>query len=277
MKRYMCICIAVALFLSISVFSTPAQAAPYEIHTEVYNDWYVKKIGHRTITVIREYFDLGRFLYSTTTTSYSGSSDYEAKPYYTDGNTITFRYDSGVSQASLGEDKQNNLTGYTLIGVDPAPGKSIYKHVSLTDMSALVSKHPYRAHLWNNIYITSPYGPRSSGFHKGIDYGTRLNTYDITTSTKTARVKFYNDPDGYGLYANVEMTYLGTPYKFRYAHMSLQELSLHGKVVNVNTIIGKTGTTGNSTGIHLHLEVWKNDNHTDPEQVFHNFHVWGEM
>lgn len=114
----MCICIAVALFLSISVFSTPAQAAPYEIHTEVYNDWYVKKIGHRTITVIREYFDLGRFLYSTTTTSYSGSSDYEAKPYYTDGNTITFRYDSGVSQASLGEDKQNNLTGYTLIGVD---------------------------------------------------------------------------------------------------------------------------------------------------------------
>lgn len=280
MFKCMVACVVVLLLIS---FTTVALAAPPQIYTEVYNDWYIKRVGHRTVTVVKEYYASGKFLYSTSEKSYGGSSNYIAKPYYTDGNKIIFRYDSSVSPTNIEAESPRGLMGYTLIGVYASSGKSIFKHVSASSMTNLVSKHPYRATHWNDIYITSKYGKRidpitgEEKFHNGIDYGTRLNKYCLTTTTKSGKVNFYQQTTGYGLYANIESTYLGSAYKLRYAHMSFQEIVHQGKTVSVNTIIGKTGTTGSSTGIHLHLEVFKKGIRINPEITFSTFHKIGDM
>lgn len=57
---------------------------------------------------------------------------------------------------------------------------------------------------------------------------------------------------------------------YRYCHMVYGSINLNvGDKVNINTKIGKMGTTGNSTGVHLHLEAttkeaWACKNFVEP-------------
>ena len=52
-----------------------------------------------------------------------------------------------------------------------------------------------------------------------------------------------------------------------YAHMSSRAVSVGG-VVNQGDVIGYVGSTGNSTGNHLHLEIRVNGTRVDPEQYW---------
>ena len=47
----------------------------------------------------------------------------------------------------------------------------------------------------------------------------------------------------------------GNSYATRYAHMNSQALASVGQTVSKGELIGHVGTTGNSTGNHLHLEM----------------------
>ena len=68
-------------------------------------------------------------------------------------------------------------------------------------------------------------------------------------------------PDCTGGYGNYVIIYHGkmsdgNTYSTLYAHMRSVATSA-GKYVKQGELIGYVGTTGNSTGNHLHLEVWK--------------------
>lgn len=104
--------------------------------------------------------------------------------------------------------------------------------------------------------ITSRFGSNDSvrsHSHSGIDiaapYGTPIKASASGTVTYSG-----NANDGYGLYVIIAH---GNGVQTVYAHCS-QLLVSAGQKVSQGEVIAKVGSTGNSTGNHLHLEVRKN-------------------
>lgn len=128
-----------------------------------------------------------------------------------------------------------------------------------------------------DYYITSPFGTRIdpiSGVkktHNGCDYGTNIQNweqYALEDGEVIAIQTGKKDKDkngGYGNYVKVKYPRLG----IQLLHAHLKEVRVKkGSKVNKNTILGTTGTTGYSTGIHLHLGLQKIGGSTwlDPEK-----------
>lgn len=110
---------------------------------------------------------------------------------------------------------------------------------------------------YSNYIVTSKFGEvRSSGSrHKGVDLvgqGSK-HIYPINDGTV---IHGGNDPGGYGNYVIVKHD---DTYWSLYAHMSSMYVKI-GQSVNKTTILGVEGSTGHSTGSHLHLEVRKGSN-----------------
>ncbi len=104
--------------------------------------------------------------------------------------------------------------------------------------------------------ITSPFGPRSSpgGIgstnHKGVDIGgVGYTTQVLASKAGTVIVSQYSQ--SYGNYVVVSH---GSGNTTLYAHMS-QRLVSAGQNVEQGQVLGITGSTGNSTGAHLHFEI----------------------
>ena len=115
-------------------------------------------------------------------------------------------------------------------------------------------------------YVSSPYGWRSSGWHNGIDLtrggGGALGTPVI--ASKSGRVEVVQRSNsGYG---NMVLINHGDGYKTRYAHMISGSITVSvGEYVEAGQTIGKVGSTGNSTGPHLHFEVIRNGETQNPK------------
>lgn len=114
--------------------------------------------------------------------------------------------------------------------------------------------------------VSSPYGWRSRGWHKGMDLcragGGALGTPVI--ASKSGRVEVVQRSDsGYGCMVLINH---GDGYKTRYAHMIKGSITVStGDYVEAGRVIGKVGSTGNSTGPHLHFEVIKNGETQNPK------------
>lgn len=110
-------------------------------------------------------------------------------------------------------------------------------------------------------YVSSPYGWRSSGWHNGIDLcragGGAYGTPVIASRSGTVEV-VQRSSSGYG---NMVLINHGDGYKTRYAHMISGSILVSvGQRVEAGQTIGKVGSTGNSTGPHLHFEViWQGE------------------
>lgn len=117
--------------------------------------------------------------------------------------------------------------------------------------------------------ITSRYGYRRNPFtgrgremHSGVDLKGRRG--EAVKTTATGRVTYA----GYmGAYGNVVMVKHNNGYETRYAHLSRLKVR-KGQYVEVGTIIGLLGSTGRSTGPHLHYEVMKGGKKLNPEKYF---------
>ena len=130
--------------------------------------------------------------------------------------------------------------------------------------------------------------PFKSGYTKTSDFGWRRHPIDGTNKYHTGVdivgsgskhiypinsgkvVQSGYSASGYGNYISIDH---GGGYWSLYAHMSTVYVKI-GQEVNKNTIIGVEGSTGASTGSHLHLEVRKggdsSSNAIDPVQFLNN-------
>jgi hypothetical protein len=98
--------------------------------------------------------------------------------------------------------------------------------------------------------IGSPFGPRGTGFHPGIDLPAATGT--PVGAAGPGRVIFTGyDPGGYG---NLVEIAHGAGVVSMYAHLSTI-LVRFGQSVATGTRVGRVGTSGESTGPHLHFEV----------------------
>ena len=106
--------------------------------------------------------------------------------------------------------------------------------------------------------ITSPYGYRSSGFHTGIDIANKKGTTVVAAAGGKVVSAGWSGSYGYCIIVDH-----GNGMKTRYAHLSKISCSV-GQTVLRGEKIGEVGSTGNSTGPHLHFEVIINGSTKNP-------------
>ncbi len=122
-------------------------------------------------------------------------------------------------------------------------------------------------YIWptNSHYITSTVGGRASpgGIgstnHKGTDIG-RVGYNSSIYAAKAGTVIISEYSKSYGNYVVVSH---GSGNTTLYAHMSSRKVSV-GQYVNQGDVLGITGSTGNSTGPHLHFEIKENNTIINP-------------
>ena len=115
-------------------------------------------------------------------------------------------------------------------------------------------------------YITSNFGYRAdplgggSQFHKGVDF--EANTGDPVLTVADGVVTYSGVRSGYGNVIEVDH---GNGYVTRYAHNSRLSRQV-GDLVRRGEEVAKAGSTGRSTGAHVHFEVWDNGAVVNPQQ-----------
>ncbi len=113
--------------------------------------------------------------------------------------------------------------------------------------------------------ITSSFGNRSNPFtggggefHPGMDFRGQVG--DPIQSTASGVVNFAGTQNGYG---NIVRITLDNGYEIMFGHMSEIDVK-QGQTVNAGDVVGKVGSTGRSTGPHLHYEIRKDGTPIDP-------------
>lgn len=124
-------------------------------------------------------------------------------------------------------------------------------------------------HLWPTVnhrtYLSSRYGWRKNPFaktkrqwHAGVDIAGGMGAPIVTAAN--GLVTFAGYRYGYGLM--VEVKHEGDVYT-RYAHLK-STIAKNGDVVKAGDVVALMGSTGRSTGPHLHLEVLVSGQKVDP-------------
>ena len=97
-------------------------------------------------------------------------------------------------------------------------------------------------------------------FHSGLDFAGAFST--PIYSTAPGVVSFTGQRTGYG--NTIEIDH-GGGFKTRYAHLQAIAVGV-GQRVAVGQRIGAMGSTGRSTGPHLHYEIWVNGRPQNPDR-----------
>ena len=120
--------------------------------------------------------------------------------------------------------------------------------------------------------ITSPFGSRSSPGgvgstnHKGVDIGG-VGYGSTVSAAKAGTVIVSQYSSSYGNYVVVAH---GSGNTTLYAHMSSRSVS-EGQAVSQGQALGVTGSTGHSTGPHLHFEITENGSRINPLKYLTNY------
>ncbi|MFT4256992.1 MAG: peptidoglycan DD-metalloendopeptidase family protein [Pseudoxanthomonas sp.] len=119
-------------------------------------------------------------------------------------------------------------------------------------------------------YITSGFGGRADPFghggqfHKGIDF--KASVGDPVRVVADGVVSYSGVKGGYGNVVDVDH---GNGYMTRYAHNSRLSVKV-GDLVRVGDEVAKAGSSGRSTGAHVHFEVWENGKVVNPRKFLGN-------
>lgn len=172
--------------------------------------------------------------------------------------------------AEISKDKDGYMA---LLKAEEAEAKSISSEIKRIQLElANQGKLPaatYGGYIWpvsnGSRRITSPFGPRNNPVtgryqnHNGIDIGGVYYSTQVIAA-KAGTVIVSQSGSSYGNYVVVSH---GTGNTTLYAHLSSRAVSV-GDVVAQGSVLGITGSTGNSTGPHLHFEITENGSRIDP-------------
>jgi len=125
---------------------------------------------------------------------------------------------------------------------------------------------PYRKPVIGEVEFTSGFGVRSDPFlgrpamHTGLDF--RAATGDPVRVTANGKVVSSGWMGGYGRMVEVDH---GNGLSTRYGHLSEIHVKI-GETVRIGQVIGAVGSTGRSTGPHLHYETRIDGDAVDPQK-----------
>lgn len=153
--------------------------------------------------------------------------------------------------------------------VTPASSTSAYKNVGKT----VVSDTSYSTDIGITLIrpvsgtISSRFGYRSRDNHKGLDIAAPKGTAIKAAASGT--VSFSGSGSPYGGYGNIVVIQSTSAVSIRYGHCS--ELYVRaGEYVEQGQVIAAVGSTGISTGNHLHFEIRYNGTAIDPQNYVYN-------
>ncbi|NJO41500.1 MAG: M23 family metallopeptidase [Cyanobacteria bacterium CRU_2_1] len=194
---------------------------------------------------------------------------------------LTFNYYEATEAANLDFSWQKSAIQPDPISSSPSPNPTSSNQSSspFPSPSPAPSDKPSSSQmgssLWDNpLYyypLTSKYGQRTywngsqwvSGFHRGIDIGTGDETPAVEAARKgTVTEAAIGWNGGYGNLVTIDH---GDGLETRYAHLSSIAVKV-GDRVDTSTVIGSVGSTGNSTGNHLHFEIRVDGEDKNPEE-----------
>lgn len=179
-----------------------------------------------------------------------------------------------LSELGLGGVKSANASGGPFI---PAPGAGATgfdlqfwrvnsARAQLRDLEKSLALAPVRRPISGELEMTSGYGVRVDPFvgrpalHSGVDW--RASVGEPVHSTAAGTVVTAGREGGYGLMVEVDH---GNGLSTRYGHLSAISVS-EGQKVFAGATIGRVGSTGRSTGPHLHYETRINGDAVDPQR-----------
>lgn len=118
-------------------------------------------------------------------------------------------------------------------------------------------------------WMSSRYGQRTDPFtgrlawHAGVDFAGKMGADIVAVASGV--VTFSGTRYGYGNLVEINH---GNGYKTRYAHCDELKVST-GDIVRKGDVVALMGSTGRSTGPHVHFEVYKNGRTVDPAAYIH--------
>jgi murein DD-endopeptidase MepM/ murein hydrolase activator NlpD len=125
---------------------------------------------------------------------------------------------------------------------------------------------PYRKPVVGEVEFTSGFGVRSDPFlgrpamHTGLDF--RAASGDPVRATANGKVASSGWAGGYGRMVEIDH---GNGLSTRYGHLSEINVKV-GDVIKIGQVIGAVGSTGRSTGPHLHYETRIDGEAVDPQK-----------
>jgi murein DD-endopeptidase MepM/ murein hydrolase activator NlpD len=169
--------------------------------------------------------------------------------------------------------KKRGLKGFSTKAVG---GDANAEGNKLSDKEALMAYSDYLTHLVNTVAFTpmgyprissmtsgfgfrsDPFNSAHAEFHPGIDF--QGNKGDMAKCTANGRVVFAGWSGGYGNCVRVQHA---NGFETLYGHLSRITVKV-GQDVAVGEKVGEVGSTGHSTGTHLHYEVRKDGKPVNP-------------
>jgi murein DD-endopeptidase MepM/ murein hydrolase activator NlpD len=153
---------------------------------------------------------------------------------------------------------------------DQAFGRALLRvnsaRADATALSGALSKVPLRKPIAGDIDESSPFGIRTdpivreAAMHTGIDF--RGDTGDPIRATASGTVTIASWSGGYGKMVEIDH---GNGLVTRYGHLSEIDVDV-GDTVRAGAVVGRLGSTGRSTGPHLHYEVRVKGEAVDPQK-----------
>ncbi len=203
-----------------------------------------------------------------------GSNNLKSYDYVDPGITLRIPNKEGILYNMREGNNVAGLASKYKIPVEKILAENNFKNPDFVPMGEVVfipdakPQNIFSGFLWpaSSRKITCGYGWRRNPFnreyrefHKGMDIASR---YEWVRSTKYGKVTFAGWMGGYG---NAVIIAHPGGWKSLYGHLS-RIIVKEGQYVKQGQSIAKSGNTGRSTGPHLHFELIKQGDHTNPKK-----------
>jgi murein DD-endopeptidase MepM/ murein hydrolase activator NlpD len=183
--------------------------------------------------------------------------------------------DLGLSMAKMEAATPHSGTGGPYVPVKPRPDAGPFERqlarVNLTRaqidrLNGALALVPYRKPVAGAIEYTSGFGVRVDPFvgrpamHTGLDFRAAMG--DPVRATANGKVVSAGWGGGYGRMVEIDH---GNGLSTRYGHLSAINVKV-GQAIRIGQVVGEVGSTGRSTGPHLHYETRIDGEAVDPQK-----------